>query len=74
MAMTGKVNGSFAVALRREARTQPGRRWRLTVNPDVAAALRGAATTALCEQRFGHAIVIEADLHLDRVRFQIAPA
>jgi hypothetical protein len=53
MAMTGKVNGSFAVALRREARTQPGRRWRLTVNPDVAAALRGAATTALCEQRFG---------------------
>jgi hypothetical protein len=46
----------------------------LTVNLDVAAALRGAATTALCEQRFGHAIVIEPDPGYDHVRFQIAPA
>jgi Rne/Rng family ribonuclease len=61
-------------ALRREARTQPGRHWRLIVNPDVAAALAGGATTALCalEQRFGHKIAIEADPSLDRARFQIA--
>ena len=63
-------------ALRREARAQPGRRWRLTVNPDVAAALAGGAATALrgLEQRFGREIVIEVDPGLDRVRFQIAPA
>lgn len=62
-------------ALRREARTQPGRHWRLTVNPDVAAALAGDATAALraLEQRFGRAIAIAADPSLDRVRFQIAP-
>ena len=61
-------------ALRREARTQPGRRWRLTVNPDVAAALRGAATAALraLEERFGRTIVIETDPGLDRLQFQIA--
>jgi ribonuclease G len=62
-------------ALRREARTQPGRHWRLTVNPDVAAALAGDATAALraLEQRFGDEIAIAADPSLDRVRFQIAP-
>jgi Ribonuclease G/E len=62
-------------ALRREARTQPGRHWSLTVNPDVAAALADGVKAALraLEQRFGNAIVIEADPGLDRVRFQIAP-
>jgi ribonuclease G len=61
-------------ALHREARTQPGRRWRLTVNPDVAAALGGAATAALraLDERFGRTIVIETDPGLDRDRFQIA--
>jgi len=34
-------------ALRREVRAQPGRKWRLTVAPDVAAALAGPAADAL---------------------------
>jgi ribonuclease G len=62
-------------ALRREARSQPGRRWRLTVTPDVAETLAGAALSALraVEQRFGREVAIETDPHLDRARFQIAP-
>jgi len=62
-------------ALRGEARTQPGRRWRLTVSPEVAAALAGGATAALraLEERFGREIDIEADPSLDRGRFQITP-
>ena len=61
-------------ALRQEARAQPGRRWRLTVNPDVAAVLAGGAAAALraLEERFGREIAIEADPGLDRIRFQIA--
>ena len=60
-------------ALRREARAQPGRRWHLTVNPDVAAALAGGAAAALhaIEERFGRAIAIETDPTLDRARFQV---
>jgi Rne/Rng family ribonuclease len=62
-------------ALQREARAQPGRRWRLTVSPDVAAALAGGAVTGLraLEERFGRTIVIETDPALGRDRFQIAP-
>jgi ribonuclease G len=62
-------------ALRREARAQPGRRWHLTVNPDVAAALAGVAAAALraIEERFGRAIAIETDPSLDHDRFQITP-
>jgi len=62
-------------ALRGEARTQPGRRWRLTVSPEVAAALAGRATAALraLEERFGRQIAIETDPGLDRGRFQITP-
>jgi ribonuclease G len=62
-------------ALRREARTQPGRQWRLTVNPDVGAALNGVAAAAFraLQERFGRAIVIETDRSLDRDRFQITP-
>jgi Rne/Rng family ribonuclease len=62
-------------ALRGEARTQPGRRWRLTVNPEVAAVLAGGATTALraLEERFGRQIALETDPSLDRGRFQITP-
>jgi len=62
-------------ALRREARAQPAVRWRLTVNPDVVAALAGGAGAALraLEQRFGRPIAIEADPGLDRDRFQIVP-
>ena len=61
-------------ALRHEARTQPGRHWRLTVSPDVAAALAEGVAAALrgLEQRFGREIAIEADPGLDRIRFQIA--
>jgi ribonuclease G len=61
-------------ALRREARAQPGRKWRLTVAPDVAAALAGAAANALraLEERFGRKVVIEPDPVLERDRFQIA--
>ena len=62
-------------ALRREARAQPAVRWRLTVNPDVVAALAGGAGAALraLERRFGRPIAIEADPGLDRDRFQIVP-
>ena len=61
-------------ALRREARTQPGRQWRLTVDPDVAAALAGVAAAALraLEERFGRTIAIESDSSLRRDGFQIA--
>jgi Ribonuclease G/E len=61
-------------ALRREARAQPGRQWRLTVNPDVAAALAGVAAAALraLEERFGRTIAIESDSSLRRDGFQIA--
>jgi Ribonuclease G/E len=61
-------------ALRRAARTQPGRRWRLTVSPDVAAALAGAAAEAVrqAEQRFARSIAIEPDPGCERERFQIS--
>ncbi len=61
-------------ALRRAARAQPGRRWRLTVAPDVAAALAGAAADAVrqAEQRFARSIVIETDPGYERERFQIS--
>ena len=62
-------------ALRREARAQPGRSWRLIVAPDVAVALGGCAANALrvLEERFGRRIAIETGPGLDRDRFQIAP-
>jgi hypothetical protein len=60
--------------LRRAARAQPGRQWRLTVAPDVAAALAGPAADAVrqAEQRFARAVAIEADRSHDRERFQIS--
>jgi len=62
-------------ALRREARAQPGRSWRLIVAPDVAAALTGRAEPAVkeAERRFARKIAIEADSGYDRERFQIIP-
>src|SRR5262249_4608590 len=62
--------------LRREERAQPGRRWRLTVAPEVAAALAGAAADAVraFEQRSGRNIAIAADPSLARGQFQISPA
>jgi ribonuclease G len=62
-------------ALRREARAQPGRCWRLIVASGVAAALGGDAANALrtLEERFGRRIAIETDPGLDRDRFQITP-
>jgi ribonuclease G len=61
-------------AVRRAAPTQPGRRWRLTVAPEVATALAGAAADAVrqAEQRFAHGIAIEPDLGYERERFQIS--
>jgi Rne/Rng family ribonuclease len=61
--------------LRREARTEPGRSWRLTVSPNVAAALSGGAARAVrdAEQRFARNIAIEPDIAYDQERFQIAP-
>ncbi len=61
-------------ALRRAARAQPGRRWRITVAPEVAAALAGPAADAVrqAEQRFARSIAIEADPGCDRERFQIS--
>ena len=61
-------------ALRRAARAQPGRRWRLTVAPEVAAALAGVAAGAVrqAEQRFARSIAIDADPGYERERFQIS--
>ena len=61
-------------ALRRAARAQPGRQWRLVVAPEVAAALAGAAADAVrqAERRFARRITIEADPGCDRERFQIS--
>ncbi len=61
-------------ALRRAARAQPGRRWRLTAAPDVAAALSGAAADAVrqAERRFARSIGIEADPGCDREHFQMS--
>jgi Rne/Rng family ribonuclease len=61
-------------ALRREVRAQPGRKWRLTVAPDVAAALAGPAANALrtLDDRLGRKVVIEPDPVLERDRFLIA--
>ncbi|HEX6441863.1 MAG TPA: ribonuclease E/G, partial [Stellaceae bacterium] len=61
-------------ALRRAARAQPGRRWRVTVAPEVAAALAGAAADAVrqAEQRFAPSIAIDADSSYQRERFQIS--
>jgi ribonuclease G len=61
-------------ALRRATRAQPGRRWRVTVAQEVAAALAGAAADAVrqAEQRFARSIAIEADPGYDCERFQIS--
>jgi ribonuclease G len=61
-------------ALRRAARAQPGRLWRLTVAPEAAAALSGPAAEAVrqAEQRFARSIAIEADPGCERERFQIS--
>ncbi len=61
-------------ALRRAARAESGRRWRITVAPEVAAALAGAAVEAVrqAEQRFARDIAIEADPGCERERFQIS--
>jgi ribonuclease G len=62
-------------ALRREARAQPGRRWRLTVAPAVASVFLGAGSDVLraLEERFAREIKIVADSALGRERFQITP-
>ena len=61
--------------LRREARAQPGRQWRLIVAPEVAAALAGSAASAVqdAERRFARKIAIETDPGYDPERFQITP-
>ena len=61
-------------ALRRAARAQPGRRWRLIVAPEVAAALAGAAADAVrqAEQRFARSIAIEPDPGCEREHFQLS--
>jgi ribonuclease G len=61
--------------LHHEARAQPGRSWRLTIAPDVAAAFSAGAAAALraLEDRFRRKIAIEVDPSADRERFQIAP-
>jgi ribonuclease G len=62
--------------LRREERAQPGRRWRLTVAPDVAAALAGPAASALAafEQISGRKTAVAANPDLARGQFHISPA
>jgi ribonuclease G len=61
-------------ALRRAARAQPGRQWRLTVAPDVAAALAGPLAFAVqqAKERFARSLVIDADPGYGRERFQIS--
>jgi ribonuclease G len=62
-------------ALRREARSQPSRAWRITVTPEVAAVFAGEAegTLRAIEQRLGRSVAIAADASLGRDRFQIGP-
>ncbi len=61
-------------ALRRAVRAQPGRQWRLTAAPEVAAALSGPVADAVrqAEQRFARSIVIEPDPECERESFQIS--
>jgi ribonuclease G len=61
-------------ALRWAARAQPGRRWRVIVAPEVAAALAGAAANAVrqAEKRFARSIAIDRDPGYERERFQIS--
>jgi ribonuclease G len=61
-------------ALRRAARAQPGQQWRLTVAPDIGAALTGPVAGAVrqAEQRFARGLAIEVDPGRDRERFQIS--
>ena len=61
-------------ALRRATRAQPGRRWRVTVALEVAAALAGPVADAVrqAEQRFARGIAIQADPGYQRERFQIS--
>jgi ribonuclease G len=63
-------------ALRREARINSGRRWRIIVAPDVVAALAGSAAPAVqeTERRFARELMIEAAPAQDREQFQIIPA
>ncbi len=70
----GTVAFEVLRALRREARAQPGRHWRLTAAPEVAAALAGEAAHAMreLEQRFGRPVAIAEDASLDRTQFSIA--
>ena len=60
-------------ALRREARAQPGRQWRLVVAPEVAATLSGSAASAVrfAEERFARKIAIEGEHGCERERFEI---
>jgi len=60
-------------ALRREARAQPGRQWRLVVAPEVAATLSGSAASAVrrAEERFARKIAIEGEQGCERERFEI---
>jgi ribonuclease G len=62
-------------ALRREARAQPGRQWRLVVAPEVAATLSGSAVSAVrfAEERFARKIAIEGEHGCERERFEILP-
>jgi Ribonuclease G/E len=62
-------------ALRREARAAPQYAWRLTVAPDVAAALDAEAAHAFraVEERLGRPVLVTTDAGLGRDRFQIAP-
>jgi ribonuclease G len=61
-------------ALRRAAAAQPGRRWRLTVAPEVAANFAEPMAEAVqsAEHRFARGLAIEADAGFDRERFQIS--
>ncbi|MBV8736128.1 MAG: ribonuclease E/G [Alphaproteobacteria bacterium] len=62
-------------AVRRAARAEPGHAWRLSVAPEIAAALAGEAAAALreVEQRLGRSLIIVTDLGRDHDRFQIEP-
>ena len=61
-------------ALRREARAQPGGRWRLTVAPNVAAALATGVRAAAqeTERRFAREIAIEAESAIAREQYRIS--
>jgi ribonuclease G len=68
------IAGAALRAVRRAARAEPGRRWRLAVAPEIAAALAGplAGARRALEARLGRDLAISSEGDRPRDRFEIA--